>query len=173
MTLPDWQPASSHPAPPDARLLDWLSEPGSLTRRLQSLGSFRVQVLNETCTPARADEAAALGIEPQSLVWAREVLLHSNDQPCIFARSVIAPEQRDSQALQLGQLGNRSLGDRLFNTPGMQRGVIEISRWPPEWLPDRWRYTACWARRSLFSSTDVRLLVCEVFLPEWPPTAAN
>lgn len=167
MTLPDWQPADTLSQPPEAALYDWLCEPGSLTSRLQALGSFRVELLRESALPARADEAAALGVAPGSPLWTREVLLHSNGTPCIFARSVMRPEQLTNSPLRLAELGSRSLGERLFGSPDVQRGPIQISRWPDEWLPDPWRGSACWARRSLFSATHLQLLVCEVFLPGW------
>ena len=88
--LPDWYPAKRHPAPPDAPLFDWLCHEGSLTLRLTEAGDqdFRVELLKQAPEPAHDDEAAALGLSPGTLVWTREVLLHTAGAPRVYARSV-------------------------------------------------------------------------------------
>lgn len=173
MRLPDWQPAPSHPLSPPSELLDWLSDQGSLTRRLMAAGDddFRVQVLLEQQQSARDDEAAALGLMPGQPVWVREVLLHTAGAPRVFARTTADLHAFNAAGVHLENLGSRSLGELLFSDPRIRREPIEISLYPADWLPAPQRAEHCWARRSLFRSERLQLLVCEVFLPGWPRPA--
>ncbi|MEH6387908.1 MAG: chorismate lyase [Pseudomonas profundi] len=155
-------------------LLDWLQNEGSLTQRLTEAGDndFRVELLEQSLQPARADEACALGLEPGTQVWVREVLLHTAGAPRVFARSVAPMHTLTEGKGDLTNLGTRSLGDLLFRGGlGISRGPIEISRYPAEWLPSAWRSERCWARRSRFGDGRLQLLVCEVFLEGWPPAS--
>jgi len=168
--LPDWFATDRHPAPPPVPLFDWLCAEGSLTQRLTDAGNqdFRVQLLDQQQQPARADEAEALGIADKQPVWVRQVLLHTDGAPRVFARSVAPLSALGSAAVELNKLGTSSLGHLLFRNPQIRRGPIEISRYPVEWLPAEQRADSLWARRSHFSDGDLQLLVCEVFLQGWP-----
>ena len=173
MRIPDWHPATRHPEPPPTALLDWLCDQGSLTRRLTASGhdDFRVEVLNEQQQPARADEAAALGLSSGQPLWIREVLLHTAGAPRVFARTVADLQAFNAMGVHLENLGSRSLGELLFSDPRIQRDPIEISHYPAAWLPATHRAEQCWARRSRFRSERLQLLGCEVFLPGWPRPA--
>lgn len=173
MRIPDWHPATSHPQQPTGTLLDWLSDQGSLTRRLTAAGQndFHVEVLAEQQQPARDDEAAALGLNPGQPVWIREVLLHTAGAPRVFARTVADLQAFNAAGVHLENLGSRSLGELLFSDPRIRRAPIEISPYPAAWLPAALRAEHCWARRSRFCSERLQLLVCEVFLPGWPRPA--
>lgn len=171
MTLPDWHRADRHPAPPPEPLFDWLCDTGSLTQRLIAAGAdnFCVELLGQSISPARNDEAQALNIEPGAPAWVREVLLHTAGAPRVFARSVAPLAALTNSGLELDRLGTRSLGELLFADARIQRSGIEISRYPAAWLPEPWQHGGLWARRSQFSHAELRLLVCEVFLDGWPP----
>ncbi|MFA5677090.1 MAG: chorismate lyase [Pseudomonas sp.] len=173
MSIPDWRPANAHPQNPPSDLLDWLRDEGSLTRRLIASGQddFRVEVLVEQQQPARADEAAALGLTAGQPVWIREVLLHTAGAPRVFARTAADLQAFNAAGVHLENLGSRSLGELLFSDPRIRREPIEISPYPAAWLPGPLQAEHCWARRSRFSSERLQLLVCEVFLPGWPRPA--
>lgn len=160
-----------HPAPPPEPLFDWLSDTGSLTQRLTAAGAndFRVELLGQSVSAARDDEAHALNVVPGAPAWVREVLLHTAGAPRVFARSVAALDSLRHSKLELDSLGTRSLGELLFADAGIQRSAIEISLYPEAWLPKPWQHHGLWARRSQFSNVELRLLVCEVFLDGWPP----
>lgn len=173
VSIPDWHPATTHPAPPTGDLFDWLCSQGSLTQRLTAAGQndFRVEVLQEQHEPARADEAAALNLPEGHSVWSREVLLHTDGAPRVFARTIADLQAFNAAGVHLENLGSRSLGELLFSDPHIHREPIEISRYPASWLPSEHHCVDCWARRSLFTSKRLQLLVCEVFLPGWPLTS--
>ena len=168
--LPDWYPADQHPAPPPEPLFHWLCHEGSLTQRLTEAGDrdFRVELLQQAPQPAREDEAQALGLATGAPVWTREVLLHTAGAPRVYARSVAPPSALGNAEVALDNLGTTSLGHLLFRNLQIQRGPIEISRYPAAWLPTAWRAEGLWARRSHFSDGALQLLVCEVFLQGWP-----
>ncbi len=70
----------------------WLTDRGSLTRRLQSLYSgFGVARLEQRMTAPHLDEVAPLGLYPGHLALVREVLLKNDGTPLVFAHSVIPP----------------------------------------------------------------------------------
>lgn len=175
MKLPEWRSADHPDTLPASPLANWLSDQGSLTVRLTQAGpgDFRVELLGQQVQAARADEAAALGLDEQAQAWVREVLLHTAGAPRVFARSVAPLAAIEASGLGLDELGTRSLGELLFNDARIQRGPIEVSRYPARWLPEPVRSEGCWARRSLFTNGPLRLLVCEVFLDDWPPASGS
>ena len=89
----------------------------------------------------------------------------------MFARTVADLQAFRAAGVHLEDLGSRSLGELLFSDPRIRREPIEISPYPADWLPSPLRAEHCLARRSRFSSERLQLLVCEVFLPGWPPAA--
>ncbi|EAR62518.1 chorismate--pyruvate lyase family protein [Neptuniibacter caesariensis] len=140
----------------------WLTDAGSLTQRLVKLskGNFRVEVIRQGWLRPTRSEAKALGMTERQFALVREVQLIGNDQPWVFARSIIPAQTLTGSQRQLRMLGNRSLGTLLFTDPTMRRGPLQISR-----LKTRDHHEV-WARRSIFYLSDKPLLVSEVFLPE-------
>ena len=140
----------------------WLYDAGSLTLRLQRAagGKIRVRVLRECWQQPTTDEARALGMNPRSCALIREVeLLGRNDQPWVFARTVIPATTLSGRERRLRHLGSRSLGSYLFRDPSMQRTPLRACH-----LEDR-QQQRYWARRSIFRLHGKPMLVCEVFLP--------
>jgi len=155
-----WQayPRLQHRIPSPA-LKRWLRDRGSLTERLleKSGGAFRVEVLGQYWGRARLDEARALGINPRHRVMVREVCLHGNNTPWVYARSILPAKSLDRSLRHLKRLGTRPLGALLFRDPHMQRSPIEVTC-----------VQQGWGRRSVFYLHQQPLLVSEVFLPTFP-----
>lgn len=145
----------------------------SLTRRLTRLSNdgFSVVPLQQGWAPLRADECAALGVPADSSGWVREVYLCGHGQPWVFARSVAARSVLEDSALDLAELGNRSLGELLFSDQAFARGELEVCHYPASWLPAGDQQAGLWARRSSFSRGALAVLVAEVFLPSFWPAA--
>lgn len=149
----------------------WLREPGSLTARCQAAArEFRVKVLGYAKGEALADEGFYLPRRCRHS-WVREVMLEAEGVPVIFAHTVLPAAPRGKLTRWLARLGNRSLGSLLFSYPGFRRGTIEFLRLGPR-HPLYQRAAAVgevgdilWARRSLHSLGNQRVLVTEVFLP--------
>lgn len=155
-------------------LAPWLHDHGSLTLRIQQrCKQFSVQPVRSGLARIAHDESALLGIAPQQLAYSREVFLHADGKPVVFAHSACAPQHLRGPWAALGGLGNRPLGAMLFAHPLVERGPLRFRALrthhplyrrasamlaaPPHKL---------WARRSLFMLHGAPLLVTEVFLPE-------
>jgi len=155
-----WQPYPQlrHQIPSQA-LKGWLRDRGSLTERLveKSGGEFRVEVLRQCWGRAHLDEVNTLGISPRHRVMIREVILHGNNSPWVYARSILPACSLNRSLRHLKRLGNRPLGALLFCDPHMQRGAIEVAR-----------HQRGWGRRSVFYLQGQPLLVSEVFLSTFP-----
>lgn len=160
-----------------AGLSVWLFDAGSLTRRLRQAccGRFRVQVLGEYWARPLLSEAQLLGVEPRRYVWTREVQLFCDEQPWVFARTVIPPATLRGRGRRLQQLGDRPLGEVLFTDPRAQRGAVQIARITAAQHLHRRAFGALaelpaviWGRRSLFRIDGRPLLICEIFLPGLP-----
>lgn len=151
---PSWRFRSHRP---DAAVLDWIQDSGSLTARLIALadGDFRVRVTRLRWMRPRRDEA--LQLQASRCEWAliREVVLEGGGQPWVCARSVIPRGSLQGANAQIRQLGSRPLGAFLFRDPSLQRDQIHVLR----------THDGHWGRCSRFLLRGKPLLVAEYFLP--------
>lgn len=151
----------------------WLTDRGSLTRRLKShCTAFRVLPLATGLARPNPDEIAPLGVARGTWVYVREVLLLCNGIPVVFAHSVLPYPALRGGWNRVSRLGSRPLGEALFSDHRVQRQPLSfqylhrahplcrtLARHQP--LPA----TRLWARRSVFCLDRQPLLVTEVFLP--------
>ncbi|WP_157670001.1 chorismate lyase [Chitinibacter sp. GC72] len=152
-------------------LRPWLSERGSLTRRLIGhFPDFSLRVLCQGLYPAHQDESLFFSSPAQSLAT-REVLLCSADQALVFAHSITSPDSLRRGFHLLGRTGSKPLGALLFADPTIQRSRLafcQIDRRHPLWqkavAAAGPQAATLWARRSFFYSGRDQLLVTEVFL---------
>ena len=158
----------------------WLLDRGSLTQHLTtaSKGAFRVSILQQRLMRPQLSEQKVLNMADRSLALIREVLLYGNDQPWVFARSVLPLSSLTGAQRRLQKLDNRPLGALLFADPSMRRGAMQISRIKVGQLPLLGDLeadiltkpdTPLWGRRSVFYIDQKPLLVSEVFLPDFGP----
>jgi chorismate lyase len=155
-------PLAWNPAPPIAAATRPMRQPGSLTARLARSGDISVDVLFSGWQPARADEAAALGLaRPGQRVFVREVCVRRNGEAAVLARSVTTRKGIRGPWKGLRTLGRRPLATLLWADPRIRRGPFEFSR-----LADD---TGTPTRRSCFWRDGQPLIVLEAFvgLP-WP-----
>lgn len=146
---------------PDSQWHDWLMNPSSLTRRLQAASqqTFRVERTDQQILKPALNEASLLGMHSQQYALIRQVILYGQEQPWVFARTVIPLSTLNAGNRHLMRLGNRSLGSVLFKYPHIRRAPIQITR-------NNNRFTAdfIWGRRSIFEIHQAPLLVTELFL---------
>ena len=156
------------------QLAAWLSDRGSLTAKLIAHSQqFRVQCLRQGRAVGLADEMQVLGLARRVHVIEREVLLHCNDMPVVFAHTAVPLSCTASDWPLFQTLGHRSLGSTLFNDPQVVRGALQYARLQqghPLVLRAQRAIGAALplqslARRSLFWRKHGMLLVTEVFLP--------
>lgn len=175
---PKWQPAgmpSKLDLPPG--LMDWMMDRGSLTRQVINAcgGRFRVRVIRQQWDRAFPSESDLLGIKPRQRCMLREVQLHCDDTPWVFARTLIPATSLIGAARRLAHLGEKPLGAVLFADRDVRRGMSQFACiLPPHELfrhategmgqrPDE-----LWGRRTVFHVSGRPLLVNELFLPELP-----
>lgn len=157
-----WQTPGRLRAPASAR--QWLLDQGSLTRRLQALGQFQVVPLSQQIATPGAAEARLLGLPARRRALLREVLLHLDGEPVVYARSVLPLATLNGANRILGHMARRSLGAELFRRPAARRVAVWVAQWPAARLPLAVE-GSCWGRQSLFLKRGQPLLVAEVFLP--------
>jgi len=171
------RPHPTRPRPHRARALrHWLEAPGSLTARLRTLGSVRVQVCRQGSGRLGQAERRALGLTAGHI---REVLLLVDDQPAVWARSVTSHRALRGPWRALKGLGSRPLAELLFSAHRVSRGPLHDHPWPARgddarrarrhWgLSDRSGrrpHPPVCARASVFRHHGAALRVMEAFAP--------
>ena len=155
-------------------LMPWLSDKGSLTRRLKQHNQtdFSVQLLGNSWIKPLTDESLPLNLSLSELSYQREVLLMDGDNANVYARTVVPRATYMTMQHRFNQLGNKPLGELLFTDPTVKRGPIEIAclksgQWLYEMalLEESARPEMLWGRRSQFYLNGQPLLVNEIFLP--------
>ncbi|MFZ5454120.1 MAG: chorismate--pyruvate lyase family protein [Pseudomonadota bacterium] len=155
-----------------AALRGWLTDPHSLTSRIRArCEHFAVQPLRTGRAALAADEACLIGCG-RAQALSREVLLHADGVPVVFAHSVV--NMRDVRGVwhMFAGVGTRPLGALLFADARIARSPLAARRLDAR-HPLYRRVLASgiavsgplWARRSLFVRRGRPLLVTEVFLP--------
>ena len=147
---------------------NWLLDTGSLTQNLKNLapGRFSLQLINRSFFSPSISECRALDMPPRSQAYIREVALCIDEQPQIFARSIIPQSTLTGNERQLLTLNRKPLGEFLFTHNNMRRGPIEIKQ-------AKLNGQMVWARRSVFYVNQKPLLVCEFFLPSLLQVESN
>ena len=154
--------------------LPWLIHRGSLTKRLQlRYSQFAVMPVKVRYAKPIADESALLHLPAYKTALIREVLLMGNNQPVVFAHSVLPRASLRGPWNGLGKLGNMPLGATLFTNQIIKRMPLSYKKLSPRHKLFK-RATAhltikptyLWARRSVFSLNCAKILVTEIFLPK-------
>jgi len=167
-----WQPPQKRLMPKE--LAPWLTDTGSLTRRLQqhNESDFSVQLLGNCWMRPLPDECQLLAIPTTQMAYQREVRLMGGEQANVYARTVIPLDTFQAMKHRFNTLGNKPLGEILFTDPTVKRGPIEIACIKPgQWLyemallEENIRPEYLWGRRSYFYLGGKILLVNEIFLP--------
>ncbi|MEQ3640486.1 MAG: chorismate lyase [Alteromonas sp.] len=171
---------------PEPTLKDWLLDTGSLTERVQSAcGEFSLQLLGQQALEPHSTELALLQANGQTAYQIREIVLCGDEQPWVFARSVIPQAIIEAE---LSNLGSEPLGKRLFNDKRFVRSEFQVCTLPYEQFSQHLAEQSnsqssaqlkndtkqkLWGRRSVFTFESHHLIVAEVFLPGSPAYAQN
>jgi chorismate--pyruvate lyase len=168
---------------PKSPLWDWLTTTGSLTARLKAhYQTVRVELLLNQWGLAWAEEAAHLTLEATEQVLVREVFLVCDGMAMVFARTIMPTWILAGAEAALADLGNRPLGEYLFQHPKFKRMNLMIAPLASDHALSQRALSAptvlvstnnssayaqpsLWARHSLFLAGEKRLLVTEVFTP--------
>ena len=133
------------------KVLFWIRDDKSLTQKLKKrYPDFRVEVHKQEESAIYNHEINQIGNEENFIV--REVSLYGNNQPVVFARSVIPKNTKTDSIMKIG---NKPLGEILFTDPNILRESIEVTF-----------HNDTWGRRSVFVLNNSRILVSEFFLKD-------
>lgn len=155
---------------PPRALRVWLHDRSSLTRRLQTLSNnqFSVTVLKQRWEKPRRAEAQLLNLPLHEVALIREVILHGNSTPWVYARSILPLRTLNGSLRFLRHWDNRPLGALLFRNPRIQREQPIVQQIACDTLPIALQTTAMpsklWGRSSIFRCGQHDLLVSETFL---------
>lgn len=148
-------------------IFPWLTEQGSLTAKIQTLGKLTVDVISDTWGQTTQRERKKLNLKAREAARIREVILNVDGQAIIYARSIIPARSLKGHWRYLPKLGNNPLGGFLYKHKGLTRGEIEVAQLPANLFSHINEPT--WARRSVFYQYGQGILVNEVFFPAIKP----
>lgn len=150
-----WHPLGKALNPP-VTLRPWLTEPKSLTARLQRCyGNISLRVIAQSLAEPYNDE----GSGHQPLAVCRAVVLSSDSgKPLVVAHSILPAVPRGPLTVMIRKLGRQALGSLLFTHRGFVRRQREwafLDRRHPLYRLTRQQNPSTperlWARRAVYS----------------------
>lgn len=139
------------------KILSWLNEEGSITKRISSKTNFKLEVLHDDIGNAQKEEYKALNIIPEE-VRIREVILYGNSIPLVFARSIIPRLVSTKGYPGLESIGSKPLGDLIFESDLFVKTHREFAEFQNA------DSKKIWGRRTQFQVKGYPLSIMEVFL---------
>lgn len=151
-----------------------LADNGSLTRRVRKAcsGHFDVKLIDHKTVEPSRQERALLDMPGTTQALCREVFLCCDQQPLIFARTIIGLLEKNRLLTErITLLGEQSLGSVLFRDPLAIKRQMHLVCLP---LSHAFFKTAklaglqsdrsVWLRRSLYDYEGCDLIVYEAFM---------
>lgn len=171
-----WVNADAIDIPPAVK--DWLLEEGSLTHKLKKYSArFSVKLIGQQPAAVFDSEFDLFQQHHVSIPFnatVREVMLYCDDQPWVFARSIFPLSALTDKNLNLSAMGNRSLGQSLFDQADLLRSPFQVTHLQKQHPIAKLNASLhqkqrdLWGRRSLFFTSGQRVLVSEFFLSPLP-----
>ena len=154
--LTSWMPEIKSLEVQNKEIISWLTESGSITSRIKSFSNFRLKLLRDGPgkLDASEDDLIITNYKENNI---REVVLYSDEEPFIYAKSILPLE---TIRLGLGALGNlkeNPLGDILFSNPQIKKKYMLFAKFE---LNKRIFY----GRKGIYTVKGYPFSVCEIFL---------
>lgn len=157
----------------DHRLHEFLFQDGSLSRYIEDNcgGEFHIELKNESWCQPLTDEIESLSLAEDEITFVRESWLKCDNNRLVYARTVIPRTTFEKESQELLQLGNKPLGNILFNDNTAYRTNMRYAKIPVDCSLHQQATVASkiagdlWGRQSLFYINNNPLLITEVFLP--------
>ena len=169
-----WKPAGLiQRISPSKKIQQWLSTKDSLTAKLRLIcPDLEVVILSEELEIPLANETQSLNLGANEKVWVRCVVLKGKGANWVYARTVIPNFTETNPWSHLQKLGNKPLGEVLFQDKSIKRtpftfATQTLDTWPylTKHLGASQAKSKGYARRSVFTQKGAQLLLTEVFLP--------
>ena len=140
----------------NAEIKSWLLEQGPITKRIKSIAEFRLELIQDELSDATEDEILFLKIDSEEF-RIREVILYGNENPMVFARTIIPNTTIEKGLRELGKIGNKPLGDILFEKDIFSKEGIVFATFKDE-------ESLFWGRKIKYTVKHQPFSVMEVFL---------
>ena len=137
-------------------ILSWLNEAGSITSRIKSFSNFKLKLLKDGLGEVDIieDDLIISNYEENNI---REVILLSNEEPLIYAKSIIPLETIKLGLNILGNLKENPLGDILFSNPEIKKKYMFFARFQS-------KEEIFYGRKGIYTVKGYPFSVCEIFL---------
>lgn len=159
--------------PENKKLQDFLFQSGSLSRSIQDscAGVFNIELKSESWSIPLPEERDLLALNTDEITFVRESWLKCDDNKLVYARTVIPHITYEKESKALTDLGNKPLGNILFNDSSAYRTNMQYAKISANCMlhsqatVDTEISADLWGRQSLFYISNNPLLITEVFLP--------
>ena len=137
-------------------IISWLHEHGSITSRIKSFSSFRLKLLRDGPGEVNAaeDDLIITNYKENNI---REVVLFSDEEPFIYAKSILPLETIRLGLSALGNLNENPLGDILFSNPEIKKKYMLFAKFESN-------KRIFYGRKGIYTVKGYPFSVCEIFL---------
>ena len=134
----------------------WLLEKGPITKKIKSNEKFELKLLRDELGNVNKLDRSFLGYLSGD-VKIREVILYGNQNPRVYAQSIIPVETINEGLSKLGELGTKPLGDILFEKKIFKKEDTIFAQFKDE-------KNIFWGRKTKYNVKNKPFSVMEVFL---------
>ena len=134
----------------------WLLENGPITKKIKKNGSFKLHLIQDELSPIEQEDKDFIDCTSNEIKL-REVILFCNDEPIVFAQTIIPVETISKGLEQLGNLGNKPLGDILFEKDIFTKDKVVYALFENA-------SSLYWGRKAKYFVKGYKFSVLEIFL---------
>ena len=134
----------------------WLLEEGPITKRIKSNEKFELELLQDDLGNVNKLDRSFLG-HLNGDMKIREVILYGNQNPRVYAQSIIPVETINKGLSKLGKLGTKPLGDILFEKNIFKKENTVFAKFKD-------KKNIFWGRKTKYNVKNKPFSVMEVFL---------
>ena len=134
----------------------WLLEEGPITKRIESNEKFELKLLRDDLGNVNKLDRSFLG-HLNGDMKIREVILYGNQNPRVYAQSIIPVETINQGLSKLGKLGTKPLGDILFEKNIFKKENTVFAKFKD-------KKNIFWGRKTKYNVKNKPFSVMEVFL---------
>ena len=154
--LTSWMPEIKSLEVQNKEIISWLTESGSITSRIKSFSNFRLKLLRDGPgkVDASEDDLIITNYKENNI---REVVLYSDEEPFIYAKSILPLETIRLGLGALGSLKENPLGDILFSNPQIKKKYMLFAKFESN-------KRIFYGRKGIYTVKGYPFSVCEIFL---------
>ena len=134
----------------------WLLEKGPITKRIKKNGTFKLHLIQDKLSFVKQEDKDFIDCKSNEIKL-REVILFCENEPIVFAQTIIPFETISNGFKKLGNLGNKPLGDILFEKNIFTKDKVVYALFKNE-------SGIYWGRKAKYLVKGFKFSVMEVFL---------